>query len=202
MPSDDPILIQVPETLETERLFLTCARAGDGIALNLAVVGAIEHLRPWMPWARDIPSAEQSEAVARRMQAQFLLREHLAYFVRLRGPDGRPGRMIGGAGLHTLEWKVRRYEIGYWLAPEFTGHGLAAEAVVALTRLGFEHLHARRMEIRTDARNVASRGVAERCGFTLEGVLRQDALDVKGLPSDTCVYGMTGVDQLLAPTPR
>lgn len=200
MPTDDTILIDVPERLETDRLVLLSPQAGDGAALNRAVLDAREHLLPWMPWAKETPSVEQSEAVARRMQAQFLQRQHLAYYVHERDTDGHAGRLIGGAGLHSLEWKVRRYEIGYWLGPAHTGRGLASEAVRALARLGFEQLRARRMEIRTDARNAASRLVAERCGFVLEGRLRRDALDVAGEPSDTCIYGMTSIDELRGPS--
>ncbi|MBO9689040.1 MAG: GNAT family N-acetyltransferase [Mitsuaria chitosanitabida] len=194
--ADDPLLIDVPERLETPRLLLLAPRAGMGVALNRTVLEARESLKPWMPWAHETPSVEQSEAIARRMQAQFLQREHLAYYLHEREPDGRAGALIGGAGLHTLDWQVRRYEIGYWLTPTRAGRGLVTEAVAALVRLGFGPLRARRMEIRTDARNAASRAVAERCGFTLEGVLRRDALDVQGEPCDSCVYAMTSLDEL------
>jgi RimJ/RimL family protein N-acetyltransferase len=194
--TDDPILIDVPECLETPRLLLLTPRAGMGPALNRAVLEAQESLKPWMPWAHETPSVEQSEAIARRMQTQFLKREHLAFYVHERGPDGSVGALIGGAGLHTLDWKIRRFEIGYWLSPSRAGRGLTSEAAIALTRLGFEQLRARRMEIRTDSRNVASRKVAERLGFALEGVLRRDALDVKGEPCDTCVYALTALDEL------
>ena len=44
------------------------------------------------------------------------------------------------------------------------------------------------VEIRCDARNLRSRAVAERCGFALDGVLRNEALGVDGAPRDTCVY--------------
>ena len=52
MPADDPILIEVPERLETPRLLLLAPRAGLGPLLNRAVLDAQEHLKPWMPWAQ------------------------------------------------------------------------------------------------------------------------------------------------------
>ncbi|ANH70642.1 GNAT family N-acetyltransferase [Mitsuaria sp. 7] len=200
MPAEDPILIEVPERLETSRLVLLAPRAGLGPVLNRAVLDAQEYLKPWMPWAHETPSVEQSEAIARRMQAQFLQRQHLAYYLHERGPDGQVGRLIGGAGLHTLEWKVRRYELGYWISPTHTGRGLVSEAVIALAQLAFGALRARRLEIRTDSRNAASRAVAERCGFSLEGLLRDDALNVSGQLSDTCIYGMISINELIDPT--
>jgi RimJ/RimL family protein N-acetyltransferase len=199
MPADDPILIDVPERLETSRLLLLAPRAGLGATLNRAVLDAQEHLKPWMPWAHETPSVEQSEAVARRMQSQFLQRQHLAYYVHERGSDGQPGQLIGGAGLHSLEWKLRRYELGYWINQAHTGRGLASEAVIALARMAFGPLRARRLEIRTDSRNAASRAVAERCGFSLEGLLRDDALNVTGQLSDTCIYGMISINELIDP---
>lgn len=189
MPKDDPVLLQVPERLETDQLILEMPRSGDGPMLNLAVVRSLAHLKPWMPWAQQAPTVEQSEAIARRMQAQFLQREHLAYFLFERQADGRRGALIGGAGLHRIQWLVRRFEIGYWLAPEATGRGLATQAVRRLAGMAFEQLRARRLEIRTDAFNFASRAVAERLGFVLEGVLRQDELGVDGTLRDTCIYG-------------
>ncbi|WP_377157258.1 GNAT family N-acetyltransferase [Roseateles sp. UC29_93] len=200
MPADDPILIDVPERLETSRLLLLAPRAGLGPVLNRAVLDAQEHLKPWMPWAHETPSVEQSEAIARRMQSQFLQRQHLAYYLHEREPDGQAGRLIGGAGLHTLEWKVRRYELGYWISPSHTGRGLVSEAVIALARMAFGQLRARRLEIRTDSRNAASRAVAERCGFSLEGLLRDDALNVTGQLSDTCIYGMISINELIDPS--
>lgn len=200
MPADDPLLIEVPERLETARLLLLAPRAGLGPTLNRAVLDAQDHLKPWMPWAHETPTVEQSEAVARRMQAQFLQRQHLAYYLHERELDGQPGRLIGGAGLHTLEWTVRRYELGYWISPAHVGRGLVSEAVVALARMAFGPLRARRLEIRTDSRNAASRAVAERCGFSLEGLLRDDALNVDGQLSDTCIYGMITINELIDPS--
>jgi RimJ/RimL family protein N-acetyltransferase len=91
---------------------------------------------------------------------------------------------------------VPRFEIGYWCRPSMQGRGLVTEAVQTLTRFAFDALRARRVEVRMSSANTKSRAVAERCGFTLEGVLRQDALDVNGQPRDTVVYArVRGVEE-------
>jgi RimJ/RimL family protein N-acetyltransferase len=186
--SVDPILIDVPERLEGERTVLLAPRAGLGAEMAIVLAQSLSHLRPWMPWAQEAPSAESSEVVVRRMQADFIARRDLCFQIYARKPDGSAGRMLGGTGLHRIDWAVRKFEIGYWIRPEAAGQGHVSEAVRLLAALAFDRLGARRVEIRCDARNLKSRAVAERCGFTLEGVLRCDALGVDGLSRDTAVY--------------
>lgn len=192
----EPILIELPETLHSERLVLAMPRAGDGVALNRAVLESLRELQPWMPWAQSPPSVARSEADARRMHARFVLREDLAYFLFERLPDGRRGALLGGTGLHRMDWSLRRFEIGYWVRSSAQRQGLASEAVKAMTRLAFTQLRARRVEIRMDELNQASQAVARRCGFALEGVLRQESLGVNGSARDTCVYALTTLSGL------
>lgn len=184
----DPVLIDIPERLDGERTVLLVPRAGLGAELAVVVTQSLSHLRPWMAWAQDAPSAESAELVVRRMQADFIARRDLCFHLYARRADGSPGRLLGGTGLHRMDWAVRRFEIGYWIRPEAAGQGHVSEAVRLLTALAFDRLAARRLEIRCDALNLRSRAVAERCGFELEGVLRRDALGVDGTVRDTAVY--------------
>jgi RimJ/RimL family protein N-acetyltransferase len=156
--------------------------------MAVVITQSLAHLRPWMPWAQDAPSAESAELVVRRMQADFMARRDLCFQIYARRPDGSAGRLLGGTGLHRIDWAVRKFEVGYWIRPEAAGQGHVSEAVRLLTVLAFGPLDARRVEIRCDTRNTRSRAVAERCGFALEGVLRCDSLGVDGRPRDTCVY--------------
>lgn len=188
MTTSDPVLIKVPEQIVTERLVLAAPRAGLGQALNAAVCESLAQLRPWMPWAQTAPSIEESETVLRHQLARFLLRTDLVYQIYARTPDGQAGQLLGGTGLHRLDWTVRRFEIGYWIRTSAQGKGLVSEAVQALTCMTFEELRARCVEIRMDDKNIRSRGVAERCGFEFEGVLRRDSLSPAGEPRDTRVY--------------
>lgn len=184
----DPMLIDIPERLDGERTVLQAPRAGLGAELAVVITQSLSHLRPWMVWAQEAPTAQSAEAVVRRMQADFIARRDLCFHIYARRADGSPGRLLGGTGLHRIDWAVRKFEIGYWIRPDAAGQGHVGEAVRVLTALAFDQLAARRVEIRCDARNVRSRGVAERCGFELEGVLRRDGLGVDGSERDTAVY--------------
>jgi RimJ/RimL family protein N-acetyltransferase len=192
----DPLLIDVPERIDTERLILRCPQPGDGAVVNAAVCESLDALRPFMPWAQSPPSVDESELVCRRAQARFRLREDLVLSMFERAADGSEGRYVGGSGLHRILWDVRRFEIGYWCRSSCTGHGFVTEAVYALNRVAFDRLRARRVELRMDRSNVRSRRVAERAGFTFEGVLRGDSLTPQREVRDTCVYArVLGIEE-------
>jgi len=188
--------IEVPERLLTARLILRPPRPGDGAALNEAVAASLAELQPWLPWAQAETDAQASEATVCRLAAQFATREDLTYFIFGRDEQGGEALLLGGTGLHRIDWALRRFEVGYWRRSGFGGLGVIGEAVQALSRMAFDALGARRVEIRMDARNQRSVRVAERAGFTFEGLLRQDALDVSGAPRDTRVYArVRGVEE-------
>ena len=196
----EPVLIDVPERIETERLILRCPRRGDGAAVNAAVIASLAELSPWMPWAGAAPTLEESEAHCRRQQGRFILREDLVMFIFERDGSGGEGGFVGGAGLHRIDWTLRRFEIGYWRKTGHGGRGLVTEAVTALARMAFDALAARRVEIRTDDANVRSQRVAERAGFTLEAVLRFDSVSPADEPRSTRVYArVRGAEEPMAP---
>ena len=184
----DPLLIEVPERIETPRLVLRSPRRGDGAVVNAAVQCSLEDLGPWLPWAGPGLSVDESEANCRRQQAKFLLREDFVFLVFWRQGDGSEGELMGGTGLHRIDWKLGRFEIGYWRKTGCGGRGVITEAVQAMARLAFDTLGARRVEVRMDDNNERSWKVAERAGFTLEALLRFDSVDPLGQPRSTRVY--------------
>lgn len=184
----DPVLIDVPEHLLTERLLIRPPQRGDGAKLNAAVVASIARLGVWMPWAQKAPTLDESEAYCRRQRAKFMLREDLTLLLVALDSLGGEGEIVGAGGLHRIDWTLRSFEIGYWIRDGFEGKGYVSEAVDAIAAMAFGTLAARRVEIRCDAGNARSARVAERCGFTLEGTLRQDSETPRGEPRDTRVY--------------
>lgn len=200
MAPSDPILREVPERIETERLVLRCPRRGDGAVLNAAIGDSIVGLAPWLPWATALPSIDDSEAYCRRQQARFILREDLALLIFERAGGGAEGSLVGATGLHRIDWTLRRFEIGYWRRAGCEGKGYVTEAVRAVARVAFDVLHARRVEIRMDDGNERSWRVAERAGFTLEALLRFDSATPHGEPRSTRIYArVRGAEELMGP---
>ncbi|MEO8924575.1 MAG: GNAT family protein [Caldimonas sp.] len=196
----DPLLIEVPERIETAHLILRCPQRGDGAVVNAAVVASHAELDPWLPWATTLPTLEESEANCRRQQARFMLREDLVMLIFVRDPSGAEGELVGGTGLHRIDWSLRRFEIGYWRRTGCEGRGIVTEAVTAMARMAFDDLAARRVEIRMDDNNERSWKVAERAGFTLEALLRFDAVTPHGEPRSTRVYArVRGAEEPFGP---
>jgi RimJ/RimL family protein N-acetyltransferase len=180
----DPILCSIPESFESNRLLIRAPLWGDGLMLNEALKESTDELRPWMPWARNIPTVEESEAGMRRSRLDFLGRTDLRLLLILK----ESGQLIGSSGLHRIDWKARKFEIGYWVRTSCGGRGYITEAVEAITQYAIHELQANRIDIRCDSRNTRSARVAERLSFTFEGTLRNDKCDVDGLLRDTLVF--------------
>lgn len=185
---DMPIILRpVPEMIETERLLLSAVKGGQGEQVYSAVVESLAELRAYpafMAWALSEPSWAQSESFCRGAEASFIARRDFSYALSER----TGGRVLGCIGLHRLRWDVPVAEIGYWRRPSAAGAGIVAEAVRALAQTAISSLGMIRLEIETDARNVASRLTAERAGFTLECVRRRDRRAPDGGLVDTAVY--------------
>ena len=185
MPS--PLLVEVPQEIETERLFLRVPRAGDGPALHEAVSESLVELRRFIasvPWVAQEQSAESSEIYCRTALSNFVARKDMPYLLFER----ESSRLVGCAGLHRPNWDMPRFEVGYWCRAASVGNGFITEAVSALVHLAEARLSAVRLELITDAENTRSRAVADRAGFHLEGVLRNERRAPDGSLRNTCVY--------------
>lgn len=179
-----PALPTITPLLETERLILRVPALDDAPAINTAIAESMAELSRWMPWARNPQSLGDTE---RFVQDAIAWDESRDQFSRLMVEKAN-GRVLGALGLHDIDWGVPRFEIGYWLRTSAVGHGFVTEAVRRLTTWAFEELGAMRVEIRCDSRNLRSAAVAERAGYRLEAVLRQDSRANDGSLRDTRVY--------------
>jgi RimJ/RimL family protein N-acetyltransferase len=101
--------------------------------------------------------------------------------------DDDSDAFLGFAGAVALELEERQAELGYMVLPEARGRGVARRSLELLTRWCLEDLGLERLELRIDPANAASTRIAERAGYTLEGVLRSLYLK-DGRRSDTAIW--------------
>lgn len=191
----EPIMLDVPSEMETERLLMRCPRFGDGECVNAAVRESAAEVGRWMPWAVPTPETEATEKWCREAASKFLAREQFHFGIYLKGTD----TYVGNCGIHRIIWDVPLVEIGYWLRTSECGKGYMTEAVGQLVRFAFDRLDANRIEIRVDQRNDRSGRVAERLGFRLDGVLRCDARGVEKELRDTRIYSKIRADRAEKP---
>jgi RimJ/RimL family protein N-acetyltransferase len=81
------------------------------------------------------------------------------------------GRVLGSIG---VRWNEARDvgEVGYWLRADARGHGVATRALALVAAWALSVEGVARLQLRAAVENEASRRVAEKAGFRLEGVLR------------------------------
>jgi RimJ/RimL family protein N-acetyltransferase len=178
------LLLEIPEKVKTARLTLEATRGGHSGVIHDGVLESYPELKRWMPWAAEPQKPEDARAHCATMTAKWHAREELD-FCFVRDDDGA---LVGKGGLHTIDWTLPKFEIGYWVRSSCAGQGYATEAAHGLAGMARAALGAVRLEIRSDARNAPSRRVAEKCGFMLEGILRRSRRDNAGELADSCMY--------------
>jgi RimJ/RimL family protein N-acetyltransferase len=182
-----PNLIDFPDRIETPRLYIRPCMPGDGSDVFKAIAESRSELKPWLPFARKEQTLDEVESGVRDSYAEFIKKTDIRLHIYLKETD----EFLGSTGLHRIDWAVPKVEIGYWLNSRYTKKGYIVEAVKGLTQFALNDLSCKRVEIRCDERNTASRRVPERLGFKLEGTIRNDHLDENGTDArDTCVYSL------------
>ena len=184
-------LIPLFEELRSERIIVRPYRESDAQSLFEAVAESRDHLRPWLPFADEHQTVEESRDWIIHQVASWVLREDLMPGIW----EAATGRFLGGSGLHPRNWETRYFEIGYWLRASATGQGYITEAVQLLSDYAFSTLAATRVEIRCDERNVRSAAVAQRLGFVQEARLRNEQLAAGGVLRNTLIFALIPTDR-------
>ncbi|WML46523.1 GNAT family N-acetyltransferase [Neobacillus sp. PS3-40] len=183
-----PILLDFPAEFYTDRLVIRMPRPGDGKAVFNAIQVSINELKPWMSWAHKEQTEQDVEKNIREAYVKFLAREDLRHHIFLK----ESGEFIAASGLHRINWDVPKFEIGYWIDTRFCGNGYITEAVAGITHFAFHELKGKRVEIRCDSKNVKSRAIPEKLGFSLEGIFKNDGMSADGKEvRDTRIYART-----------
>ncbi len=173
--------------LETPRLVLRPYRAED--APDVALACRDELTQRWLPLPNPYTDAD-ALAWCTEISPGFRTSGEALEVAAIRRADDR---LIGSFGLKRTDWRARSSEIGYWVAPWARGEGLAVEAVDAIGHWLFVEQGFERLALRAATGNLASQRVAEKAGFTREGVARNAGFTNAGRV-DLVVFSLVAAD--------
>lgn len=164
--AEEPRGLAVPPAyrIETPRVVMRPFEPLDTPRLVAVVRRENPRLKPWFPWAQQVPSVTEQLAWVRDTRAAYDRDENYVL-----GAFDRSNGLLGGTGLHPRQGPGA-IEIGYWVEGHAEGTGLVSEWCKGLTRLALEVLGYERVVIRMDAANARSRSVPQRLGYHLHAV--------------------------------
>ncbi len=103
--------------------------------------------------------------------------------------DNRTDEFIGLVDVKNIDWNVPKAELGLFIDEKYEGKGIATKA----TKILVDHLIGKysfkKLLCRASSRNLGSVTVIEKCGFELEGTIRNDYRTTKGEIVDLNYYG-------------
>jgi RimJ/RimL family protein N-acetyltransferase len=144
-------------------LVLRLLRVNDAAAVARAVSESLEHLQPWMPWAREESTRETFQRQRLRgVRHKAAIGEEWQYGLFPRDESS----FVGAFGLMPRKWPAT-IEIGYWVHVDAIGRGYASRASRALTNASLLLPDITTVCIRCDEANTRSAAVPRGLGFTL-----------------------------------
>lgn len=127
-----------------------------------------EFLREYLFWVDDTNSLDDVKSVTSIFMKNWDNQDSFEYVFL----DKKTKKLVGAGGIHTVCYLHHYAEYGYYLDKNAVGHGYVTEVVKLLEKELFRKgIH--RLQIVCDVNNHASAAVAKRCGFELEGTMKE-----------------------------
>ncbi|MGK7379698.1 GNAT family N-acetyltransferase [Planococcus sp. 1R117A] len=167
---DEDLALKLPEMKDAERIFeLTDSSR--------------KYLKEWLPWLDFTTKLEDTQDFIKTGRRNYAEGKTLNAAILFKG------EIVGMGGFNTINQANKTAYIGYWLAPEYQGHGIMTRVAKAFTEYALNELKLNKVEIRAAVGNQKSRSIPERLGYIQEGTIRQ-AEWLYDHYVDHVVYGM------------
>lgn len=182
------LLLEIPNRIETERLYLRSYQAGDGPMIYAVGRRNREHLAQYESGnvLNHLKDEQHAEIVVRDLAVDWMARTH--FFLGIFHKETH--KWVGQVYIGPTNWNLPEFAIGYVADVEHEGKGYITEAVKAALCFIFEHLQAHRVRSDCNETNRRSYRVLERCGFTREGHFRENKKNSDGTFHGDYQYGL------------
>lgn len=155
----------------------------DAAELFATVQANRAHLRPWLIWVDGTLKEEHSLEYIRAAKQEQNDQQSMAFGIFSNN------RLVGGLGMHQWDRRLKKAQMGYWLAKAEEGKGILSLCAGVFLDYLFDKLQLNKVELHYLVSNVRSSAVAARLGFKVEGILR-DSFLMNGSFHDLVVAGL------------
>ena len=153
-------------TLHTPRLTLRPMTVSDTDAVQKMIGDSRQEFTRWFGWADSSTRATVKEYIQSAEEAMAVgMAWH--YVVLLWS-----GRLVGRAGLTSIDSVNESAELGYMLRTDAEGSGVMTEACHGLLAHAFTQARLHRVTAFADCENLKSQRLLARLGFQKEGIVR------------------------------
>jgi RimJ/RimL family protein N-acetyltransferase len=160
-----------PSLIETERLYIRLYQAQDALPLHQLVSKNEKSLEDYFP--ATVNCAKSVQATNEFIQTRIQEAQNGISFIA--GVfEKNTNQLIGQMIVKDINWRVPKCEMGYFIDAEKRQNGFATEAFMAMTQFCFKKAGMIKLLLRIEGINLASVALAQKCGFTLSGILRND----------------------------
>ena len=153
---------------------VTIRKLGAGDAEEM---GRLVNDKDVVKWTATIPYPyTKKDALGYIRKCQRLGRARKGYVFAI---VKQSGEFVGLVSLLRVSQEHQCAEIGYWVGKRYWKKGCATEAVRLILRFGFGRLKLHRIYAVSFEKNIASAKVLKKCGFKLEGVMKEAVIRYK-----------------------
>ena len=97
--------------------------------------------------------------------------------------------LLGEIGFSMINPRIGKVEIAFWIKKSARGNGIINKLLPHIEKMAFDCDWCHKIQIHCDTENTASRKIAEKNGYKLEGIIRKDSKWPNGSLRDKCYFG-------------
>jgi RimJ/RimL family protein N-acetyltransferase len=180
--------MDIPEHIETKRLYLRPYQPGDGPMLYAAGMRNRRHFAEFESGnvLMLLKNEVQAEEIIGNLVADWAA--HKCFFIGIFEKGSH--QWVGQVYVEPTDWDLPEFTIGFAADVNCEGKGYISEAVAAVMRMLFINMGAHRIKSDCHENNVRSWRLLERCGFRREGHLRENKRNADGSFHGDYLYGL------------
>lgn len=166
-----------PVKIESSLIFIRSYKLGDAPALFRLIENNRNILKDYFPMSVE----NNTSVMASRhyiLERNSDRKNGKSLFAGIFTADGT--QLIGQICAKDINWRVPKCEVGYFIDKNFLQKGIGSASLDLFSNYCFESLKIAKITLRIEPKNNASKKLAEKCGYEMIGIAKNDFRSSEG----------------------